>query len=371
MVRILHDGKQVALGSIIDADGFIATKGSELVAPMTCELADGTQYNAQLVGIDYGSDLALLKISAQGLPTMRWSNDEPPTVGGWVVTPGTGELPQAIGIVSVAPHRVRGGVLGVRLTEDEHGPRITDVVPQSGAAKAGLTSGDIVTQINGKPVKDSEAMVATTSALLPGEEIQLSILRHGERRDVAAVLGSVSDTLLGQRARFQDHLGTSLSTRRYLFPSALEHDSILAPTNAAARSSISMAKPSASTSPASTGSPVMRSPPLSPAPFSSRSRTGRPSRYPARQTTARSRTRQAVAKHRGCRLTLGRGWANMLLVQPRRRPWFPCRQNAAQTLCGADGIPGSPQPVFLAEMNVPREWMVMRVRSHTFWMTAQ
>ena len=45
-VQVLCDDKQVALGTILDARGFIATKGSELQGPVTCVLADGTRYSA-------------------------------------------------------------------------------------------------------------------------------------------------------------------------------------------------------------------------------------------------------------------------------------------------------------------------------------
>jgi S1-C subfamily serine protease len=39
----------------------------------------------------------------------------------------------------------------------------------------------------------------------------------------------VADTLASRRAQFQDRLGAELSQRRYLFPSVIEHDSVLEP----------------------------------------------------------------------------------------------------------------------------------------------
>jgi serine protease Do len=228
-VRVICGTKQVALGTIVDPDGLILTKASELDGPVTCVLNDGTACDAELVGTDHTSDLCLLRITAENLPCIDWSDIDPPAVGGWVVTPGPGALPQAIGIVSVAAHQVRGGVLGVQLNEDEPGPRIAFVVPDSGAAKAGLRTGDIVTHINGKPIKDSDTLIATTSGSLPGDKLKLTLLRYGVQRNVIATLGSVADTLTSPRARFQDQLGGPLSKRRFLFPSALEHDSILQP----------------------------------------------------------------------------------------------------------------------------------------------
>jgi serine protease Do len=228
-VRIFCQDKQVALGTIFDADGFIATKGSELNGPVQCELADGTRCAAELLGVDRGSDLAVLKIPAQGLPAIRWREDDPPAVGSWVVTPGLGALPEAVGIVSVAPHQVRGAILGIQLTEDKPGPRVTFVVPGSGAASAGLLRGDVITHINAQTIEDAEALVAATSAMLPGDNVTLTIQRANQTEEVHAVLGSVANTLSSYRARLQDGLGGPLSGRRVLFPSALEHDTVLLP----------------------------------------------------------------------------------------------------------------------------------------------
>ena len=180
-VKMICRGKVVALGTIVDADGLVATKCSELDGIVVCELQDGTRYQAELVATDRASDIALLKIPADGLTPIRWSDVDPPSVGGWVVTPGLGELPLAIGIVSVVDHEVRGGVLGIVLTEDTDGPRITRIVQRSGAAEAGLRPGDVVTRIDGEVMRDSNAVIAKTSQALPGDVIELTILRNRKR----------------------------------------------------------------------------------------------------------------------------------------------------------------------------------------------
>jgi len=228
-VTVWCDDQRVALGTIVDGEGFIATKRSELADKPVCELADGTRYPARLVGADRGSDLALLKIDAGNLPAIRWSDADPPAVGGWVITPGPDQLPLAIGVVSVQQHRVRGGVLGIQMTDDRQGPRITNVVPGSGAATAGLAVGDVFTRVNGKKLANSDELVATTSSMLPGEKLSLVILRGDQQRRVLATLGSWAETVTSRRAQFQDQLGSALSKRRVLFPSVVEHDSVLDP----------------------------------------------------------------------------------------------------------------------------------------------
>ncbi len=228
-VRVICENRQVALGTVFERDGLIATNASELRGPAFCELANGRRYAAELLGVDRASDLAVLRIPVGDLTAIRWREDDPPAVGSWVVTAGLSDMPQSVGIVSVAPHPVRGGILGVQLAEDQPGPRITYVVPGSAAATAGLQTGDLVTQVNDVPVRTADALIATTSTLLPGDRIKVTIVRHNQTEQVTAVLGSVEETMSSGRARFQDRLGGPLSTRRVLFPLALEHDSVLQP----------------------------------------------------------------------------------------------------------------------------------------------
>ncbi len=228
-VKVFCDDKQVAFGAILDAHGHIATKGSELNGTIVCELADGSRQKAMLLGLDRPSDLAVLKITAENLPTIAWRATDSPEAGSWVVTSGPSELPQAIGIVSVAPHAVRGGVLGIQLAEDKPGPRINFLVPGGGAAAAGLRRGDIITHINGKEVESVQALVKLTGDHLPGDVRTVTLLREKEVQNRRATLGSLSRVLAGDQAQVQERLGGPLSERRDMFPSVVEHDTILLP----------------------------------------------------------------------------------------------------------------------------------------------
>jgi serine protease Do len=228
-VKVFCDDKQVAFGAILDAQGHIATKGSQLNGNIVCELADGSRQKAMLLGLDRLSDLAVLQINAENLPVIAWRATDSPEAGSWVVTSGPSDLPQAIGIVSVAPHAVRGGVLGIQLAEDKPGPRINFLVPGGGAAAAGLQRGDIITHINDKAVESVQALVVSTGDHLPGEVVNVTILRGKEVQKRRATLGSLSRVLAGDQAQVQERLGGPLSERRDMFRSVLEHDTILLP----------------------------------------------------------------------------------------------------------------------------------------------
>ena len=62
--------------------------------------------------------------------------------------------------------------------KDTQGVLIAEVVRGSPADKAGIKAGDILVSIDGKPLADSTAMLETISALPPGKEAALMLLRN-------------------------------------------------------------------------------------------------------------------------------------------------------------------------------------------------
>jgi serine protease Do len=229
-VRVLCDGRRVALGTIVSADGFILTKASELKGEAVCQLPDGQKLDAKLMGVREDFDLAMLRVEAKSLPAIVWS-DTPPPVGSWLATPGMGNLPVAIGVVSATPRFIqrRLPALGIVLDEGAEGPRIHAVVPDSGAAKAGLQRDDVVTHLNGKRVEKRDELISSIRELRPGDKVQLKLLRGGKEQTAEVMLGELAQLTMGQRDQFQNSLGGPLSERRAGFPLALQHDTVLQP----------------------------------------------------------------------------------------------------------------------------------------------
>jgi serine protease Do len=65
--------------------------------------------------------------------------------------------------------------------------------PQNGspAAQAGVQSGDVITALNGKPVKDPRDLARQVAALAPGSSAKLDILRNGESKMLTVTLGEL------------------------------------------------------------------------------------------------------------------------------------------------------------------------------------
>lgn len=70
-----------------------------------------------------------------------------------------------------------------------NGVLVSSVQPGFSADKAGIKAGDIITTIDGKPVKDGNDLVNNISARKPGSTIQLGFLRDGKHQTVTVTIG--------------------------------------------------------------------------------------------------------------------------------------------------------------------------------------
>jgi len=70
------------------------------------------------------------------------------------------------------------------------GAQIAQVVQGSGAEKAGLQAGDIVTKVGSVPIESADALVATIRSSEPGGTVSLTYLRSGQPHTVSVTLGS-------------------------------------------------------------------------------------------------------------------------------------------------------------------------------------
>jgi serine protease Do len=236
-VRVFCDGKRVALGTIVGADGWILTKASELNGTPVCYLSDDRQLPARVVGVHEAFDLALLKIDARGLKAVEWQDSKNAPVGSWLVSSSSGVEALAAGVVSVATRRLTpreagptkappGGFLGINMEASDDGPRITRLQPESPAARAGLKTDDCILSVDGKSTDRPEAVQHSLQQHKPGDTIRLKIKRGENELELQARLDKRPIPGFGD---FSSTLGGKLSNRRTGFTTVLQHDSILRP----------------------------------------------------------------------------------------------------------------------------------------------
>jgi serine protease Do len=86
-----------------------------------------------------------------------------------------------------------------------HGALVGDVKPSGPAGKAGLERGDIILEVNGKPVSDSRDLRMNISMMKPDADVKLKIMRDGKDKDITVKLGELPNQK--EQAKAED--GTS------------------------------------------------------------------------------------------------------------------------------------------------------------------
>jgi Do/DeqQ family serine protease len=101
---------------------------------------------------------------------------------------------------------VKRGILGVNIVtltpdiadnlgvKDAQGALVSQVVDGSAAEKAGVKAGDVITAVNGLPVKSAAELRNRIGLLRVGESVSLELLRDGKPRKVAATVQARADS---------------------------------------------------------------------------------------------------------------------------------------------------------------------------------
>ncbi len=286
-------------GFIVAADGLVLTNAHVVreAQHVTVKLKDRREFAAKVLGSDPATDIAVLKIDAQGLPTVALGQAAGVEVGDRVlaigapygfeqtatqgivsakgrslpgdsfvpfiqtdaaVNPGNSGGPlfdaagRVVGINAqiyspnggfaglafaipidvalrvkeqiVATGKVEHARLGVMLQDlsaplaesfglkAPDGALISSVAPDTAAAKAELKAGDVITAINGEPVRTAGDLSSRIGLARPGDKIALTIWRAKSEHDVNLALGR-ADAERGTQAAAADGERLGLSVR--------------------------------------------------------------------------------------------------------------------------------------------------------------
>jgi len=97
-------------------------------------------------------------------------------------------------------HKVTRGSIGIQFREGlsasvnrvygfKNGVLVQEVQPGGPADKSGLKPGDIITTIDGRPIKDGDDLVNEIASRKPGSTIRLGFVRDGKSQDTTVTIG--------------------------------------------------------------------------------------------------------------------------------------------------------------------------------------
>jgi len=300
--------KVTGSGFVIDQRGYLLTN-NHIVEPsvsLLAEFGDGRLQPATLVGADPLTDLAVLKVNAEGMEALPFAMSNELEVGEWVVAVGFPlglDQTVTVGVISAMNRHLnivgasvgrrgyedfiqtdaainrgnsggpllnlRGEVVGVNaaivtqtggsdglgfaiptslasyiarelirkgrvvrawlgvdlqdltpplaasygLSRDQTGVLLTSVSPEYPAGRAGLLREDILTSIDGKPVRDVEDLRTQIAMLEPGKRILVEVYRGGKLRNFDVVLAEMPVTNVKERRVVDPQAGGRLGLR--------------------------------------------------------------------------------------------------------------------------------------------------------------
>lgn len=233
-VDILDNNTPILKGTVVDADGWIVTKASDLCANPKIQLTDGTILEAMIIGKDAATDLALLKVEANNLTPVKFADKA--ALGSWLVAPVRDVKRPSIGLVSVAERPIGKAFpmfRGVNQSKMGLAPRdknsrvVATVIPDFPADKAGILVGDELLELNGHPVTTWESFSSKIKASKPGDILKVKLQRKDKKLIKSVIMRPHAHIEQGQTGGGTDLSGGKLSKRQMDFPSVIQHDAVV------------------------------------------------------------------------------------------------------------------------------------------------
>ncbi len=200
---VTQRGGSLGSGFLISPDGYVVTNNHVIspartgatVEEITVTLPDRREFEAELVGRDPASDLALLKIRGTDLPYVRFGDSTQTRVGDWVVAIGN---PFGLG------GTVTAGI--VSALHRNIGAGIYDRYIQTDASINFGNSGGPMFDLNGNVIGINTALISPTGGnvgigfAIPAEQARpiVDSLRRGERPQrgyIGVSLQSITDDI--------------------------------------------------------------------------------------------------------------------------------------------------------------------------------
>jgi serine protease Do len=182
--------KGIGSGFIVSSDGYVLTNAHVVndASEVTVRLTDRREFAAKVIGVDKGSDVALIKIPATGLPTVRFGDPSRIRPGQWAI---------AIGSPFGFENSVTAGVISAigRPLPDETGTSYVTFIQTDAAVNPGNSGGPLF-NIDGQVIGVNSQIYSRTGGYM-GVSFAIPIDFALNVKDQLLKTGKVSRSRIG------------------------------------------------------------------------------------------------------------------------------------------------------------------------------
>jgi len=184
----------VAIGNPFGLDGtvtsgIVSAVNREISAPDNAPIVGAIQTDAAINHGNSGGPLLDLQGNVIGITSQIQSDSGGNDGVGFAVPSNT---IKQIASQLVSTGKAEHALLGVTPATAVAGVRITSVESGSGADKAGLQNGDVITVVDGVAITSPEQLRALIESHKPGEQVTVKVRRGGDTKTFEVTLGSRS-----------------------------------------------------------------------------------------------------------------------------------------------------------------------------------
>ncbi|MGA3285352.1 MAG: DegQ family serine endoprotease [Verrucomicrobiota bacterium] len=97
------------------------------------------------------------------------------------------------GYIGILPEDITPGLAEAFHLPNQTGALVDEVEPETPAQKAGIKSGDVIIEINGKKINDANSLRLMISEMAPGTSATVKLLRNGQEKTVSFALAELPD----------------------------------------------------------------------------------------------------------------------------------------------------------------------------------
>jgi putative serine protease PepD len=191
--RVQVGDSVVAIGHPFGLDrtataGIVSGLGREIQAPDGFQIDEVIQTDAPINPGNSGGPLLDARGRVVGVNTQIATGGAGGNVGIGFAVPAN-RVREVLPALSRGEH-IERPYLGVTTGPHARGAQIQSITAGSPAQSAGLRGGDVITAFDGQPVTEPQDLSEAVNGLEPGDQVQVEVLRDGERHTVGVELAA-------------------------------------------------------------------------------------------------------------------------------------------------------------------------------------